>query len=151
MLMRKILLALSITTLSACSVLAPKLEMPQLQVVGVEVLRSDLLQQQLRVRMHVRNPNDRALPVRAISYTLEVASEEFAHGQSDRDFTVPALGELDFDVSVTANAAGVLLRLATQRGGMPDSVDYRLRGRLSLSAGMLRSLNFDERGSFKLR
>jgi LEA14-like dessication related protein len=151
MLMRTTLLVLFVTLLSGCSSLAPKLEMPQLQVVGVEVLRSDLLQQQLRVRMHVQNPNDRALPVRGITYTLEVAGEEFAHGESERDFTVPALGGLEFDVGVTANAAGALLRLATQRGGMPDSVDYRLRGRLSLSAGLLRSIPFEQSGSFKLR
>jgi LEA14-like dessication related protein len=137
--------------LSACGALLPRLEAPRLQVVGVEVLRSDLLQQQLRVRMHVQNPNDRALPVRGIVYTLEVAGEEFAHGESDRDFTVPALGEMEFDVSVTANAAGALLRLATQRGGMPDEVGYTLRGKLSLSAGLLRSIPFEQSGRFKLR
>lgn len=144
-------LLLLVVTLGGCSSLAPRLETPHLRVVGVEVLRSDLLQQQLRVRMHVQNPNDRALPVRGITYTLEVAGEEFAHGQSDRDFTVPALGAMEFDVSVTANAAGTLLRLLTQRGGMPDEVSYRLRGRLSLSAGLLRSIPFEQGGSFRLR
>ncbi|MEO7775434.1 MAG: LEA type 2 family protein [Steroidobacteraceae bacterium] len=137
--------------LGACSAVVPKLQTPRLQVVGVEVLRSDLLQQQLRVRMHVQNPNDRALPVRGITYTLEVAGEDFARGESDRNFTVPALGEMEFDVSVTANAAGTLLRLATRPGGMGDNLEYRLRGKLSLSAGLLRSIPFDQRGSLKLR
>jgi LEA14-like dessication related protein len=140
-----------LAAVGACGALLPKLETPHLQVVGVEVLRSDLLQQQLRVRMHVQNPNTRALPVRGIAYTLEVAGEEFAHGVSDRDFLVPALGEMEFDVSVTANAAGALLRLATQRGGMPDEVGYTLRGKLSLSSGLLRSIPFEQSGRFKLR
>jgi LEA14-like dessication related protein len=51
--------------LAACSSMLPKLEAPQLQVVKVDVLKSDFLQQELRVRMRVDNPNDRVLPCAA--------------------------------------------------------------------------------------
>ena len=59
---------------------------PELAVVGVDVVKSDLFQQQLRVRMRVHNPNDRELPVRSISYEVEVAGKAFAHGESNRQF-----------------------------------------------------------------
>ena len=136
--------------LAACSSLLPKLEAPQLQVVKVDVLKSDFLQQELRVRMRVDNPNDRVLPVRGITYEMEVAGEPFAHGESDRNFDVPALGSTEFDVSVTANAATALLKLASA-GKKLDAIEYRLVGKVSLSSGLIRSVPFEKKGTFKLR
>jgi LEA14-like dessication related protein len=57
--MKKRLSTLGLVMLAIAGCSLAKLQTPQLQVVGVEVLRSDLLQQQLRVRMRVDNPNDR--------------------------------------------------------------------------------------------
>lgn len=136
--------------LGACSALVPKLEAPELTVVKVDVLHSDLLSQQLRVRMRVQNPNDRSLPVRGITYEMEVAGEPFAHGESEKNFEVPALGSTEFDVNVTANAASALLRLASS-GQKLDAVEYRMKGKVSLSSGMIRSVPFEKKGVFKLR
>ncbi len=141
--------AIVLLALGACSSLVPKLQPPQLTVVGLEVVKADLLQQQLRVRMHVHNPNDRALPVRGIEYTVEVAGEDFAHGDSDRDFTVPALGDYEFDVNVYANAAPLVLKYAL--GGRRDAVPYRIVGKVQLASGFIRSVPFNETGEFKLR
>jgi LEA14-like dessication related protein len=129
--------------------LAPKFKEPQLDVVDVQLLRGDLLQQELRVRMLVRNPNDRALAVRRVQYEVKVAGEAFAHGQSERDFNVPANGETQFDVGVTANAAAAVLRLLG--GGRLDAVDYQITGKVTLASGLVRSIPFDEKGEFRLR
>jgi LEA14-like dessication related protein len=135
---------------AACSSLVPKLETPDLQVVGIEVLRGDFLQQQLKVRMRVTNPNDRALPVRSITYQMQVAGEAFAHGESQRDFEIPARGTSEFDVSVTANAAGALLKLLSS-GARLDAIDYKMTGRVMLASGLLRNIPFEQKGVFKLR
>jgi LEA14-like dessication related protein len=131
---------------------APKLERPTLAVVGVQLVSGDLLQQRLKVRLRVHNPNDRALPVKSIEYTLEVAGEPFASGESAEPFTVPALGETEFDMNVTTNLAGTLLKLLA-RGSGPQGQDvpYRLAGKLSLSAGLLRSIPFEQQGTFSLQ
>ena len=134
---------------SGCSSLVPRLEPPQLSVVGLEVVKADLLQQQLRVRMHVHNPNDRALPVRGIDYTVQVGGEEFAHGDSDRDFTVPALGDFEFDVNVYANAAPVVLKYAL--GGRREPVPYRIVGKVRLASGLIRNVPFDQSGELDFR
>lgn len=141
--------ALAVLAFGACSSLVPKLQPPQLDVVGVEIVKADLLQQQLRVRMHVHNPNDRALPVRGIEYTVQVAGEDFAHGDSDRDFTVPALGEFEFDVNVYANAAPLVLKYAL--GGRRDPLPYRIVGKVQLASGLIRSVPFNQTGELKLR
>jgi LEA14-like dessication related protein len=137
--------------LGACA-LTPKLQTPQISVSEVQILSSDLWQQRLRVRMHVQNPNDGALPVKGLEYTIEVEGQQFASGESAASFTVPALGEADFDMNVTTNLAATLLKLLA-RG--PDArgqgIAYRLAGKLSLSQGLLRSIPFEERGTFTLQ
>lgn len=146
---RQILAGITLAALAACSAVVP-LQEPKLQVVGVELLRGDLLRQELRVRMRVQNPNDRQLPVRSITYEVQLGGEPFAHGESERDFLVPANGETEFDVSVTANAAAAVLKLVGS-GRKLDSVDYRINGKVSLSSGMFRNIPFDQKGTLDLK
>ena len=149
--LRAVLFSFLLVTLTACSGLVPRLEKPSLSIVNVELLKSDMFSQRLKVRMHVMNPNDRALPVKGLSYALEVAGEPFAEGVSGGSFLVPAMGEAEFDMNVTANMAGTLMKLLSRGGGIGDQVDYRMRGKISLSEGFLRSIPFEENGTFKLR
>jgi LEA14-like dessication related protein len=144
--MRSLLVIFAALSLSGCSLFVPKLERPTLSVVSVQMLKSDLWHQELKVRMRVQNPNDRALPVKGLTYQLEVDGEEFAHGMSGDSFVVPALGEAEFDMSVSANMASMLVKLFGQSG---SQVDYRLSGKIALSAGLLRSIPFNNHGTFK--
>ena len=72
---------------------------------------------------------------------------------SGSSFIVPRMGEAEFDMNVTANLAGTLLRLASRadQGGMPETLDYRIAGKVSLSTGLLRSIPFSEQGTLKLK
>jgi LEA14-like dessication related protein len=144
--MRRFSIALAALGLSGCSLFVPKLEKPTLSVVSVQMLKSDLWHQELKLRMRVQNPNDRALPVKGLWYELDVDDQELAHGMSGASFVVPALGEAEFDMSVSANMASMLFKVLSQ-GGNP--VDYRLKGKIALSAGLFRSIPFNEQGSFK--
>jgi LEA14-like dessication related protein len=149
-------LALSISMIallltSGCSLLVPKFETPQLSVVNVELLKSDLWEQRMKVRMRVVNPNDRPIPVKGLTCALEVQGEELAHGVSGAAFNVPALGEAEFDMNMTANMAGALIKLLGRGNEIGDQVEYRVKGKISLSEGFLRSIPFEDSGSFKLR
>lgn len=140
--------ALTVVMLCGCSLFVPKLQTPTLSILNIQLLKSDLWQQELRVRMRVHNPNDRTLPVRGILYTLELDGQAFAHGESASSFVVPALGEAEFDMSVSANMAGMVMRLLGQGG---NQIDYHLSGKIALSAGLLRSIPFDDHGTFHLQ
>ena len=131
--------------------LAPKFTTPDFTIVGVQVEGSDLLAQHLKVRLHVHNPNDRTLPVKGVDYALEVEGEPFASGESAASFVVPALGDAEFDMNVTTNMAGTLIRLLSRRSDALQSVSYHLSGKVSLSEGWLQSIPFDQRGTFKLQ
>ena len=137
--------------LSGCSLFVPKFETPQLSVVNVEMQKSDLWEQRMKVRMRVVNPNDRPIPVKGLTVALEVQGEQLAHGVSGASFNVPALGEAEFDMNMTANMAGALIRLLGKGDQVRDQVDYRITGKISLSEGLLRSIPFEDHGTFKLR
>jgi len=145
--MRTLVAAPLALAVSAC-VLAPKLEPPQLQLTDVQVVGGDLFSQRLKVRVHVDNPNDRALPVARIVYTLEVQGQELANGESDAAFTVPPKGAADFDMNVTTNLAGALLRVLGSP--TPKALDYRMSGKVTLSEGLFRTIPFQQRGTFSL-
>jgi LEA14-like dessication related protein len=146
--------ALAALLLSAgCAGFGSRLEPPQLSVVGVEIVRGDLFEQRFKARMRVQNPNDRSIAVRGVSYTLHIGGEELGRGLSGSSFTVPALGEAEFDMLVTVNLAGTVMRLLerARSDGLPDSLSYRLRGEVKLAEGLVRTIPFDEKGSVRLR
>jgi len=127
-----------------------KLEPPHLSVVTMKVQSADIFSQRLQVRLRVVNPNDRELPIKGISYRIEVEGDQLAEGLTEAPFVVPAMGEAEFDMQVTANLAGTLAKYL-MRGSTPDALNYRLVGKVALSSGFLRSIPFDERGSVKLK
>ena len=134
--------------LSGCAAL-PKLEAPKLSVVGLKVQGGDFFSQRLQVRMRVFNPNDRELPIKGIAYRLEVGGANIGDGSTSAPFTVPAMGEAEFDMQITANLAGALGTLLSRKNSS-DPIAYRLVGDVSLSSGFLKRIPFDERGSVKL-
>ncbi len=135
--------------LGGCAWLTPNLRAPHLRVLGVRVLRADFWQQQLRVRLRVRNPNSISLPIESLQYSLALNGHRVADGRSARRFTVPPHGTAEFDTEVTANMAGALFSLFGR--GRAHPVRYRLRGKVELARGLLRELPFDERGQFVLK
>jgi LEA14-like dessication related protein len=137
--------------LAGCGVLSPKLETPKLDVVGIEVMKSDIFQQRLKLRLKVQNPNDVALPIKGVTTDVELAGEKFASGVSGAEFTVPAFGESEFDMIVTANMASALVRLLGSKGGKREEIEYRVTGKVSLATGLLRSIPFSETGTFRLQ
>jgi LEA14-like dessication related protein len=144
------LVALALATLVGGCALVPKLEAPKLSVVSLKMQGGDIFSQRVLVRMRVFNPNTRELPIQGLTYTIEVNDAELGNGGTAAPFTVPAMGEAEFDMQFTANLAGALARLLTRRNSS-ESLAYRLRGNVNLSGGFLRRIPFDERGSVNLK
>ncbi|MBM4234826.1 MAG: LEA type 2 family protein [Gammaproteobacteria bacterium] len=140
--------------LLGCATVGPRLEAPALSIANVEIIKGDLFEQRFRARMKVQNPNDRELRVRGITYTIELGGEDLGRGLSGGSFVVPARGEAEFDMLVTANFAGTLLKLAERarkEGSRPNELGYRMRGEVKLDSGLLRTVPFDQKGTLPLR
>jgi LEA14-like dessication related protein len=119
-------------------------------VIGIEMRSGNLLQQNFAVKLNIQNPNDRALPVRGLRAELDVDGEQIASGVSDRAVTVPAFGESEFDMTISANLALALLKLADKANKHADAIDYDLSGEASVDLPFLHNLPFHQSGSFKL-
>ncbi len=138
--------------LGGCASLMPKLEPPRLSVTSVRFMHGNLQRQQIQLTVHVVNPNNRALAVRAITINLDLAGLAFATGVSDAAFTLPALGQTDFTLDVTANAATALVIVAASMAHRV--VDYRAYGEVHLQKGLVqglvRNLHFNQSGRVRL-
>jgi LEA14-like dessication related protein len=139
---------LASSLLVACAAMLPKLEPPQLTVTRVTIGGGSLQQQQLHLTLHVVNPNARAIAVHGIDCNLELDGQTFASGATDEAFTVPASGETDFGLNVSANLANAFSALL---GGLGhNTVDYRIYGVVHLSGGLVRNIPFDQKGRVRL-
>ena len=134
----------------ACSLVAPKFNRPTVTVVSIELRGGNLLQQNFAVKLNIQNPNDRPLPVHGLHAELNVGGEQIASGVSDRAVVIPALGESEFDLTITANLALALLKLTDRANQHANSIDYDLSGAASLDLPFLRNLPFHQTGTLKL-
>jgi LEA14-like dessication related protein len=145
----RLLVALAVVLLPACAALVPKLEPPRLEVTGVSFVGRDFAHQQIGLRVHVTNPNARAIAVQRIDYGIVLASTDFARGTTAAPFTVPASGATDFDLNLTADMVTALKLLRQHLGDR--EIPYRVTGTLHLAEGVLRTLPFASSGSLPLR
>ncbi len=145
--MRKLILLMAWSlAVAGCAGVPRNLETPEVTFVGLRAIEASIFEQRLEVRMRVNNPNTIELPVNGLDVDIELADEHFAHGVSAREFVVPAQGEAEFDMIVTANAANAILKII---GGDRNrkEVNYKLKGKLSTRIGLLRTIPFEESGS----
>ena len=131
-----------------CSAFLPKLEPPQLEVVGLNFLGGDHQHQKLRLHLQVTNPNDRQIAVRSIDYQVALAGADFAQGSSAEPFTVPALGQGEFDLDMNADLGSLLRVLSAHLGDA--ALDYQVTGRVHLAEGLIRELPFKGHGQLVL-
>jgi LEA14-like dessication related protein len=146
-----VLLLSTLYALGACSLLRPHLVRPNITVIAVEMRKGNFLQQDFAVKLHVENPNDRALPVQGLHVQLTVEGEEIASGSSDRAFTVPAQGVTDFDMTVTANLALAVLKLGNKLNSHADGIEYELNGAANVQLPFMNNLPFHQSGILPLK
>jgi LEA14-like dessication related protein len=134
---------------AACTLVQPHLVHPTLALVGVDVLHTQVREQQLRVRLRVDNPNAIALPVRSLAFTLALAGENIGAGASEAPFTVPAHGSAEFAADLRVDLATLLMKIVP-RLKRAEPVDYRIVGTVKSDLPFFGSLSFDQKGSFDL-
>jgi LEA14-like dessication related protein len=104
-----------------------------------------VLEQRYGLQLRILNPNDTALPVAGMQYSLQINDREFAYGVSRQPVSIPAYGEAVLDVDVVSNLLSVLQQLQEANTGKQDSLKYRLSGSLSLE-NRFGKLPFDYHG-----
>ena len=145
---RRLLLALMIgsaTLLNACATLSPYKESPRVSLVSIQPQGMSVLEQRFGLQLRILNPNDTAIPVEGLSYSVEINNREFAYGASPQAVDIPAFGEALLDVEVISSLLNVVQQLQALNTETRSSLNYRLSGKISL-ANSPASLPFDNSG-----
>ena len=147
---RLLALVLAGLLLSGCSLMRlQQAEPPRVTLTSLAPVKLSVFEQRFDLGLRLQNPNDFALPVQALDYTLAINGEDFASGVSRTDLTVPAFGEEVVTVTVTTDLLSSLDRLRRWQRDPPRSVAYRLSGRAHLADTPVR-LPFSYTGSVGL-
>jgi LEA14-like dessication related protein len=136
--------------LAGCSMLQPDLQVPRLSLVSVAMTSADIFNQQFVVKVNVENPNDRELPITGIDYKLFLEGDSFAEGVSKKPFTVPAQGDIDFDLTVRTNFVSGAGRLLSRLNGR-EQVNYVVEGKVLTDISMLKKIPFQETGTVNIK
>lgn len=145
---RRFALAALLAVLSGCAGLGPLQQPPEVSLADVEVAGIGLLEQQLRLRIRVLNPNDVGFAIDGMAFDLQLNGKPFARGVSDRRIEVPRYGQAIIEADAVSGLAGLLRQIADYRKGERKVTSYRLSGHFS-SAGAVR-LPFDHSGEIEL-
>lgn len=144
--------ALAASLMLGCASTADLVDAPRVRLSNVAVTEIDLSNQTFLLDFEVSNPNPFPLPVRSISYGVELDGFRFASGQTRGEFTVPAGGEGSFAISVDVN----LMRTAPQllfivSDGVKREIPYALSGRFEVDIPLAPPLTFRDDGTIRVR
>ena len=135
--------------LGACAgPLTSDVEPPEVSLVGLGFGRAGLFEQELRLDLRLRNPNDFDIGVDSLRFALEVNDEDFAYGRTTQELDLPALGETVVPVMVNVPTSDLLERVMAL--GSERRLDYRLKGEAELDRLFFRRVPFEREGKLAL-
>lgn len=150
---RRLLLAplLSVLLLpAACGSLTPGFQQPQVSVTSFALApQSSGLAPHFNIGLRVTNPNRIALPLRGISYEVEVEGNRVLNGASPDLPTVGAYDSADFVIEAAPDLFGGARLLADLMTRQRSSLGFTFRARID-TGSLLPAIRVEETGSFGL-
>jgi len=138
------------TVLGSCAT-GPVVESPGVSLRNVEVTALNFSRQSFLLGFDVTNPNPFPLPVTRVRYGVELDGQQFAGGESAGRFTVPALGDGTFAISVELNLLKTAPRiLEIVRSGGGRDIPYAIEGDFGVDIPLVQSLPFRKTGEIRL-
>lgn len=145
--LRSLLVGLTLT-LGGCAGLTSDLEPPEVSLAGLGFGRPGLFEQELRVDLRVRNPNDFEVAFDSLRFDLEVNQLQFARGRTAQSFNLPALGETVVPVTVSVPTSDLVERV--MQLGVEQRLDYKLTGAAELGTLFGVTIPFAREGKLAL-
>jgi len=122
--------------LTACSTFGGYQEAPRVSLISIQPIEMGFLEQRYGLQLRIMNPNDDAIPVKGLSYSIEINGHEFAYGVSRQPVSIPAFSEALLDVEVVSNLLNVMQQVQEMSSETGNSLHYRLRGKISLEKSL---------------
>lgn len=125
--MRKWVWSLMLPVCLALAACGSPWKKPEVSLSDVQFAGGTLFEQRLKLKLRVYNPNDREIPLEALSFQFVAGDKRFASGQTTRAVRIPAQGESLIELEASMQLASLLRQLPQLTGG-DGKLRYRLRG-----------------------
>lgn len=134
--------------LAACAQLTVDVEPPDVSVAGVGFGQPGLFEQELRLDLRLKNPNDFDIDVDSLRFNLDVDDLQFARGRTAEDFALPALGETVVPVTIAVPTNDLIDKVMEL--GTGEGPSYRLTGTAKLGGLLGVPIPFEREGRLEL-
>lgn len=139
----------AMTGLAACSSLPPsEVDLPDVSLAGLSFAEPGLFEQKLTIQLRLKNPNAFDIPIDGLNFALDVNSTPFADGVTDKDVTLPGLGEIVVPVDITISTNTLIERVVAV--GTGQRLDYQLTGEADIGSWFASPLPFRREGRLAL-
>lgn len=122
---------IAFSLLSACALISPSYEKPEVNLVNVEPLSRKGLEQRIAVSLNIINPGSSTLNISGLSYRLKLQDIKVITGVSSGLRPIPAFGESRVELEASVNLFSgfrVLESILNNNGGV---VTYELETKIS--------------------
>lgn len=142
---------LAFLVFAGCALVQPKLDDPEVKLVGFRMLPAQGLQQKIAVDLMIANPNDRDLSVRGITYKVGIENISLLSGVTDQIPVLKSYQETPVTLEVSADLLSVLRLIEHySRAGAVENVNYNFSAVIDFSA-WLPSMHVNKTGVLPLR
>lgn len=128
-------LLISIFLISCAGIGDSFLQTPKFKVTNVRITNLSLNNQSIVFTLGIENPNPIPIPIRGLSYKLDLNSVEFASGFSENSVNIPASGAGKMNLNVSGNLISFIQKIGTISDGR---IDYHLSGDIVLVSSTIR-------------
>ena len=132
---------------AACAQLEPA-EPPQVSLSDIRLLGGGLMEQRLMVEVRIGNPNNFDLPLEGLTVDLQVNDRPFAQGYSNKNVTVPRLGEARVPVIATTTLFDMVQQVFALNNRR--AISYNLSGKAYITGMFGGAVPFEKAGSLQL-
>jgi len=133
---RLVLLLATLALLPACSYPTKPWIAPEVSLVDIRPASITAEQQTFIVRLNVKNPNDRTLPIKGATYNMELDGYEIANGAGSLDKQIPAFSEGVVDVAVHTSLLNLIQNVPALAFSSGER-NYKISGILELAGGYI--------------
>lgn len=141
-----LLLILALTATGCARIARSVLQPPSVALQEIRLVDMSVFTQSYQLVLMLDNPNPIALPIEEIEYVLEVAGIEFARGENEDGFVLPANEDVGVVLNIRTNLLDSANQLARLLSEPVDQVDYELRGTLRVDNPLLGEVPFRRGG-----
>ncbi|MDO8909235.1 MAG: LEA type 2 family protein [Pseudohongiella sp.] len=104
---------------------------------------------QFDIGIQIINPNSRALPLRGISYSLEIEGQRVLSGAKPDLPQIPAYGTVNFVIQASPDLIGSARLISDLFSRQRDSLGFTFKARLDPGT-IMPAINVEESGRFNL-